>query len=152
MRFQISERDFLFLDEIGETSPAMQVKLLRALQESEIRRVGSTQTRKVNARIIAATNRDLEEEVKAEHFREDLFYRLSVVTLSVPPLRERVADIPQLAEKFLLNARRNTGKEHLKFSAELLKNLTTYLWKGNVRELEAAIEYAAMRARQRNSA
>lgn len=137
----------LFLDEIGETSPAMQVKLLRALQEGEIRRVGSTQTRVVDTRIIAATNRNLEDEVKAGNFREDLFYRLSVVTLKVPPLRERSADIPLLADRFLQKARAVAGKENLRLSSEALKILQIYEWKGNVRELEAAVEYAAMRAR-----
>jgi len=137
----------LFLDEIGETSPSMQVKLLRALQEGEIRRVGSTQTRSVDTRIIAATNRNPEEEVKAGNFREDLFYRLSVVTLRVPPLRERAADIPPLADRFLQKARLNTGKQSLYLSDEALKTLQIYEWKGNVRELEAAVEYAALRAR-----
>jgi DNA-binding NtrC family response regulator len=142
-----AEGGTLFLDEIGETSPSMQVKLLRALQEGEIRRVGSTNSRKVDARIIAATNRHLEEEVKNGNFREDLFYRLSVVTLQVPPLRERPTDISILVEKFLSKARKNVGKENLRFSAEALKTLQMYEWKGNVRELEAAVEYAALRAR-----
>jgi DNA-binding NtrC family response regulator len=142
-----AEGGTLFLDEIGETSLAMQVKLLRALQEGEIRRVGSTQNRKIDARIIAATNRHLEEEVKAGNFREDLFYRLSVVTLHVPPLRERTTDISILVEKFLSKARKNIGKENLRFSDDALKTLQMYEWKGNVRELEAAVEYAALRAR-----
>ncbi len=142
-----AEGGTLFLDEIGETSPAMQVKLLRALQENEIRRVGSTQNKKVDARIIAATNRNLEEEVKQKNFREDLFYRLSVITLIVPPLRERSGDIPLLAESFLLKAKSNTNKSSLHFSDETIKMLTAYEWKGNVRELEAAVEYAALRAR-----
>ena len=142
-----AEAGTLFLDEIGETSLAMQVKLLRALQEGEIRRVGSTNNRKVDARIITATNRNLEEEVKNGNFREDLFYRLSVVTLLVPPLRERPTDIVILVEKFLLKARKNVGKENLRFSEDALKTLQIYEWKGNVRELEAAVEYAALRAR-----
>lgn len=142
-----AEGGTLFLDEIGETSLAMQVKLLRALQEGEIRRVGSSNNRKVDARIITATNRNLEEEVKAGHFREDLFYRLSVVTLSVPPLRERREDIRLLADKFLQKARLNTNKSNLHFSEDVLKTLSVYDWKGNVRELEAAVEYAALRAR-----
>ena len=137
----------LFLDEIGETSPAMQVKLLRALQEGEIRRVGSTGTRKVDTRIVAATNRNLEEEVKSGSFREDLFYRLSVVTLLVPPLRARASDIPLLADRFLHKARLTTNRENLHLSLEALKTLQVYEWKGNVRELEAAVEYAALRAR-----
>lgn len=142
-----SEGGTLFLDEIGEISLAMQVKLLRALQEGEIRRVGSSRPTQVNARIIAATNRDLEEEVKAGRFREDLFYRLSVVMLKVPPLRERRSDIPLLAEKFLIKASENAERERLKFSDTTMKVLIAYDWKGNVRELEAAIEYAALRAR-----
>jgi DNA-binding NtrC family response regulator len=142
-----AEGGTLFLDEIGETSLAMQVKLLRALQEGEIRRVGSTNNRKVDARIITATNRNLDEEVKNGNFREDLFYRLSVVTLRVPPLRERTTDISILVEKFLFKARKNVGKENLRFSEEALKTLQIYEWKGNVRELEAAVEYAALRAR-----
>ncbi len=137
----------LFLDEIGETSSAMQVKLLRALQEGEIRRVGSSQNRKVDARIIAATNRNLENEVTAGNFREDLFYRLSVITLCVPPLRERATDISILAEKFLHKARENAAKKNLYFSENALKTLIVYEWKGNVRELEAAVEYAALRVR-----
>ncbi|MGI9035930.1 MAG: sigma-54-dependent transcriptional regulator [Pyrinomonadaceae bacterium] len=137
----------LFLDEIGEISLAMQVKLLRALQEGEIRRVGSSRSIQVDARIIAATNRSLEEEVKTGRFREDLFYRLSIITLNVPPLRERRSDIPLLAARFLTKASENAGREHLKLSENVLKILTAYDWKGNVRELEAAIEHAALRAR-----
>lgn len=142
-----AENGTLFLDEIGETSLAMQVKLLRALQENEIRRVGSNQTRKVNARIITATNRDLEKEVKDGNFREDLFYRFSVITLRVPALRERTSDIPILAKRFLQKAKRNANKSNLEFSPKVLKTLAEYDWKGNVRELEATIEYAALRAR-----
>jgi DNA-binding NtrC family response regulator len=142
-----AEGGTLFLDEIGEISLAMQVKLLRALQEGEIRRVGSSRTTQVNARIIAATNRDLEEEVKAGRFREDLFYRLSVIILKVPPLRERRSDIPLLAEKFLIKASENARRENLLISDQMMNILMAYDWKGNVRELEAAIEHAALRAR-----
>ena len=142
-----AEGGTLFLDEIGETSPAMQVKLLRALQENEIRRVGSSRSIKVNARIIAATNRNLETEVKNGNFREDLFYRLSVVTLNVPPLRERRTDIPLLADRFLGKASENAGKTRLKLSPEALNILISYDWQGNVRELEATIEHAALRSR-----
>ena len=138
----------LFLDEIGEISFAMQVKLLRALQEGEIRRVGSSRPVKVDARIIAATNRDLEAEVKAGRFREDLFYRLSVITLNVPPLRERRDDIPLLADRFLKKASENAGRRGtLKLSDAAMQALVTFEWKGNVRELEAAIEHAALRAK-----
>jgi DNA-binding NtrC family response regulator len=137
----------LFLDEIGETSLAMQVKLLRALQEGEIRRVGSSRSTTVNARIIAATNRNLEEEVKAGRFREDLFYRLSVVSLSVPPLRERRSDISLLADKFLIKASQNADKPRLKISPNAMQTLINYEWQGNVRELETTIEHAALRSR-----
>lgn len=136
----------LFLDEIGETSQAMQVKLLRALQEGEIRPVGATRGRKVDARIIAATNKDLEAEVKAGRFREDLFYRLSVITLHLPALRERRTDIPLLAESFLRRAAPE-GQRPLKLSEEALACLVAYDWAGNVRELQSAIEHAALHAR-----
>jgi transcriptional regulator with GAF, ATPase, and Fis domain len=137
----------LFLDEIGETSPAMQVKLLRALQEGEIKRVGSSQTARVDTRVVAATNRDLEQEVKAGSFREDLFYRLSVVMIRVPPLRERRGDIPLLAEHFLRTSQGKAGRGRLKLSEDALKLLVAYGWPGNVRELESFIEYAALHAR-----
>ena len=142
-----AEGGTLFLDEIGETSAAMQVKLLRALQEREIRRVGSTKNLKVDARVIAATNRELEEEVAAHRFREDLFYRLSVVTLRVPALRERRSDIPLLTERFLLNAVESSGRGSMRFREETIKVLAAYDWPGNVRELESAVEYAALHAR-----
>ena len=136
----------LFLDEIGETSQAMQIKLLRALQEGEIRPVGATRARKVDARVIGATNKDLEAEVKAGRFREDLFYRLSVVTLHLPPLRERRTDIPLLAEKFLRRAAPE-GRRALRLSDEALACLVAHDWAGNVRELQSAIEHAALHAR-----
>ena len=142
-----AEGGTLFLDEIGETSPAMQVKLLRVLQEGEIRRVGAARSSRVNARVVAATNRELEAEVAAGRFREDLFYRLSVVTLRVPPLRARKEDIPLLAGRFLQKAARNAGRGGLKFAPETLKALLAYSWPGNVRELEAAIEHAALNTR-----
>jgi DNA-binding NtrC family response regulator len=142
-----AEGGTLFLDEVGETSQAMQVKLLRALQEGEIRRVGSTRSVIVDARVVAATNRDLEREVKAGRFREDLFYRLSVVTLRVPPLRERPSDIPLLAERFLRAASQNAGRARLRLSEDALNRLVAYEWPGNVRELESAVEYAALHGR-----
>ncbi len=142
-----AEGGTLFLDEAGETSPAMQVKLLRALQEGEIRRVGSTKPVNVDARVVAATNRDLEKEVRAGRFREDLFYRLSVVNLRVPPLRERRGDVPLLAERFLRAASENAGRGRLRLSEEALARLVSYDWPGNVRELESAVEYAALHAR-----
>lgn len=136
----------LFLDEIGETSPAFQVKLLRALQESEIRRVGASKATQVDARVVAATNRNLELEVKAGKFREDLFYRLSVVTLRVPSLSERRTDIPLLAERFLRMVLTREGLKQLTLSEETVRTLVAYDWPGNVRELESAIEYAVLHA------
>ena len=141
-----AEGGTLFLDEIGETSPAMQVKLLRALQEREIRPVGASRNRQVDARIVAASNRNLEHEVKEGRFREDLFYRLGVVTLHMPPLRERRSDIPLLAEKFLQRAAAEAG-QHLHWNDNVLALLSAYDYPGNVRELQAAVEYAALRAR-----
>ena len=137
----------LFLDEVGETSPALQVKLLRALQEGEIRRVGASRTTQVDARILAATNRNLEQDVKAGKFREDLFYRLSVVTLRAPSLKERRTDIPLLAERFLAMVLDREGHKRLALSEETIRTLVAYNWPGNVRELESAIEYAVLHAR-----
>jgi len=137
----------LFLDEVGETSPAFQVKLLRALQEGEIRRVGSSRSTQVDARVLAATNRNLEREVKTGKFREDLFYRLSVVTLRVPALSERRTDIPLLAERFLGVVLDREGHKQITLSEETVRTLVAYDWPGNVRELESAIEYAVLHAR-----
>jgi DNA-binding NtrC family response regulator len=137
----------LFLDEVGETSPALQVKLLRALQEGEIRRVGASRTTQVDARILAATDRNLEQDVKAGKFREDLFYRLSVVTLRVPALKERRTDIPLLAQRFLAMVLDREGHKQLTLSEETIRTLVAYNWPGNVRELESAIEYAVLHAR-----
>jgi DNA-binding NtrC family response regulator len=137
----------LFLDEVGETSPAFQVKLLRALQEGEIRRVGASRATQVDARILAATNRNLEQDVKSGKFREDLFYRLSVVTLRVPALKERRTDIPLLAEHFLGLVIDREGHKQLTLSEETIRTLVAYNWPGNVRELESAIEYAVLHAR-----
>lgn len=142
-----AEEGTLFLDEVGETSAAMQVKLLRALQEGEIRRVGAVRPTRVDARVVAATNRNLEQAVKTGIFREDLFYRLSVVTLRMPSLSERRTDIPLLAERFLRLAQERTGRNHLLLGEETIKMLVVYDWPGNVRELESAIEYSVLHAR-----
>jgi DNA-binding NtrC family response regulator len=144
--FEEAEGGTIFLDEIGETSAALQVKLLRALQESEIRRVGSTKSVKVDVRVIAATNRNLEDEVKAGRFREDLYYRLSVITLLVPPLRERREDVPLLAHHFLRRTCEETGKR-VALSEKALEALRNYDWSGNVRELENSIEHAVLHSR-----
>jgi DNA-binding NtrC family response regulator len=141
--FEEAEHGTIFLDEISETSPALQVKLLRVLQENEIRRVGSSKALAVDARVIAATNRDLESEVKHGRFREDLYYRLSVITLQVPALRDRRDDISLLAAHFLRLNSRETGKR-VSLSPEALEMLLQHDWSGNVRELENSIEYAVL--------
>jgi DNA-binding NtrC family response regulator len=144
--FEEADQGTIFLDEIGETSPALQVKLLRVLQEGEVRRVGGLKSLRVDVRVIAATNRDLEEEVKRGAFREDLFYRLSVVTLRVPPLRERAEDVPLLVAHFLKRAIDAAEKE-IALTDEALKLLAHYTWPGNVRELENTMEYLVLHSR-----
>ena len=130
----------LFLDEIGELPLMLQTKLLRFLQEGELRRLGDTEVRKVNVRIVAATARDLEQEVPAGTFRKDLFYRLNVIRIHVPPLRERREDIPLLAQHFLALFRRKFRKGEIRFSPEAMETLTGHDWLGNVRELENLVE------------
>jgi transcriptional regulator with PAS, ATPase and Fis domain len=144
--FEEANQGTIFLDEIGDTSLALQVKLLRALQEGEIRRVGSTKAIRFDARVLAATNRDLERDVKEGRFREDLYYRLSVVVLVVPPLRHRREDIRLLAAHSLRRAR-DSGARASTISEETLALLDRYNWPGNVRELENTIEHAALYAR-----
>jgi transcriptional regulator with PAS, ATPase and Fis domain len=135
-----------FLDEVAEMSPALQVKLLRALQEREIVPVGSTQTVDIDVRIIAATNRDLDQEIRRGTFRSDLYYRLNVIALHLPPLRDREDDIALLAEHFLQRLADDTGQD-IRLSAEALSALQHYDWPGNVRELENALERAAILTR-----
>ena len=144
--FEEANAGTIFLDEIGETSLAVQVKLLRVLQEGEMRRVGSARSVRVDVRVLAATNRDLEREVKEGRFREDLYYRLSVVALCVPPLRERTEDLPLLAANALRQAR-EAGARATTISEEALAMLNHYEWPGNVRELENTIAHAALYAR-----
>lgn len=144
--FEEANGGTIFLDEIGETSAAVQVKLLRILQEGEIRRVGSPRPIRVDVRVLAATNRNLEREVEEGRFREDLYYRLSVVMLRVPPLRERVEDLPLLAAHALKQAR-DAGARATTISEEALAILSRYDWPGNVRELENTIAHAALYAR-----
>ncbi len=134
--FEVADGGTLFLDEIGEMSPAMQKKLLRALQEGEIRPVGGKETRKVNVRILSASNEDLKTLVAERRFRDDLFYRLNVVAVSLPELRERKEDIPLLVDHFLTVLAAETRREKLKISKETLRQLVNYPWPGNVRELE----------------
>jgi transcriptional regulator with PAS, ATPase and Fis domain len=137
----------LFLDEIGELSHSLQVKLLRVLQEGEIRRVGDTAPRKVDVRIMAATHRDLAGEVKAGRFREDLFYRINVVTVELPPVRDRGEDVLLLAESFLAGVREKLNRPGLRLGREARRWITAHTWPGNVRELTNAMERAGTLAR-----
>jgi len=144
--FEEAHLGTMFLDEIAETSPAMQVRLLRVLQEGEFRRVGDTEGRRADVRVIAATNRNLEAEVKAGRFREDLFYRLNVLPIRIPPLRERPDDIPLLAHYFLDRTCRKAGRAVLRIDEDALALLERYPFPGNVRELQNEIERAVMLA------
>jgi transcriptional regulator with GAF, ATPase, and Fis domain/CHASE2 domain-containing sensor protein len=140
-RFELADGGTIFLDEIADTSEAFQVKLLRVVQEGEIERVGGTKTLKVDVRIIAATNKNLKQEITAKHFREDLYYRLNVISLHLPPLHERKGDIPHLVAHFL--AREKTAIE---FSANAMSALMNYEWRGNIRELESIVKRAVILA------
>jgi DNA-binding NtrC family response regulator len=137
--FEQANGGTVFLDEIGETTPALQVKLLRVLEEGEVRPVGASRVVKVDVRVIAASNVDLEREVAEQRFRQDLYYRLSVIVIKVPPLRERPADIPLLVSQFLRNACGRAGRQ-VELTAAALEALAAYGWPGNVRELENTIE------------
>jgi len=145
-RFELADGGTLFLDEIGEISPATQIKLLRVLQTKEFERVGGTQTIKVDVRLVAATNRDLAAEVKAGKFREDLYYRLNVVAVTLPPLRRRKGDLPALASHFIEKYSRLYGKDVRGLGPGTLNALLAHDWPGNVRELENAIERAVVLA------
>ncbi|MBI4161315.1 MAG: sigma-54-dependent Fis family transcriptional regulator [Acidobacteria bacterium] len=140
--FEVADGGTLFLDEIGETSPAMQIKLLRVLQERRIRRVGGTEEIEVDVRVIAATNQELEALVEERKFREDLFYRINVIQIRMPPLREKKEDIPDLVRHFLNKYSRLVGKQVEGITPEAEGCLTRYGWPGNVRELENTIERA----------
>jgi len=144
--FEVAGGGTIFLDEIGEVAPTVQAKLLRALQEREIRRVGAERTVKVHARVVAATNRDLRKAVDDGGFREDLYFRLGAFIISVPPLRERREDIPPLAHGFLVRAASRMKKDVKAISADAMSALMAYRWPGNVRELEHAIERAVILA------
>ena len=143
-RFMHANKGTIFLDEIGEISPAMQVKLLRAIQSREIQRVGNDQTIQVDVRIVAATNRDLKAEVEAGNFRQDLYYRLNVMTVVVPPLRDRREDIPLLAMYFLHKFADTNRKIVKGFTPQAMDMLLKYDWPGNIRELENAVERAVV--------
>jgi DNA-binding NtrC family response regulator len=144
--FEAANGGTLLLDEIGEVPPAVQVKLLRALQEREIRRVGENRNRPVDVRVLAATNRDLMTEIHAARFREDLYYRLRVIEIRVPPLRERREDILSLARSFLNAAVERTGRKVTGLTPAAAQQLLMYSWPGNVRELENAVERAVVLA------
>jgi two-component system NtrC family response regulator len=146
-RFEQADQGTIFLDEIGDLSPSLQSKLLRVLQEKEFERVGSGQTLKVDVRVVAATNRNLEEAIQKGTFREDLYYRLNVVTVFLPPLRERKEDIPPLIEHFLKKYRRQNQKSMVSLSKEARDLLLNYNYPGNIRELENIVERAVVLSR-----
>jgi transcriptional regulator with GAF, ATPase, and Fis domain len=143
--FWLAHQGTIFLDEVGELSPAMQVKLLRVLQSGEIQRVGSEQIVNVDVRVISVTNKNLEKEVAAGRFREDLYYRLCVVPIILPPLRERRGDIPLLSEHFLAQFAREPGFQKVTLSPAALSVLMEYSWPGNVRELQNVLQFAMIR-------
>ncbi len=144
-RFELADTGSIFLDEIGDVTPAMQAKLLRVIQEREFERVGGNETVKVDVRLIAATHKNLEELVKKGTFREDLYFRLNVFPIELPPLRKRRDDMPKLARFFLGRFARETGKSHLQdLTADAVARLVSYPWPGNVRELENVIERAVI--------
>ena len=145
--FEVARGGTLFLDEIAETSPMFQIKLLQVVEKGIFFRVGSTRPVKTNVRLIAATNRDLHREVEAGRFREDLYYRLSVVTIRLPPLRERISDIPQFVEHFLQSYASQLNKKIRGISPEAMEILKRYPWPGNVRELQNIVERAVIMAR-----
>ncbi|MFQ6042333.1 MAG: sigma 54-interacting transcriptional regulator [Candidatus Poribacteria bacterium] len=144
-RFELADGGTIFLDEVSELSPEAQVKLLRVLQEGTFERVGGETTIKIDVRIISATNKDLKQEVDSGRFREDLFYRLCVVPVNLPPLREKKTDIPLLAEHFLKIAAAEARREKMLLSREALSVMMDYQWPGNVRELQNAIQYALIK-------
>lgn len=146
-RFELADGGTIFLDEIGDVSPAMQVKLLRVLQEGCFEHVGGEKTVRVNVRVISATNKELTKEMAAGRFREDLFYRLGVIPLTVPPLRDRPTDIPLIAHHILERAVREAGRPPLSFSDEAISLMVSYPWPGNVRELQNWIQFALIKCK-----
>jgi len=146
-RFELADSGTIFLDEIGDISPATQLMLLRFLQERRFERVGGEQTLEVDVRVIAATNKNLQEGMERGSFRNDLFYRLNVIPIHIPPLRERVEDIPTLSMEFLERVSKKVGKTMRGFSSDAMEGMTRYSWPGNVRELENVIERAVVLSR-----
>jgi PAS domain S-box-containing protein len=145
-RFELAHRGTIFLDEIAELSKHLQVRLLRFLQEGTFEKVGSEKTQIVNARVISATNKHLKQEVSKGRFREDLYYRLNVIPINIPPVRERKNDIPLLIEHFLDQATRDGAAKKVTFSEEALAAMMDYSWPGNVRELQNAVQFAIVRS------
>ena len=143
-KFEAANGGTIFLDEIGDIPLNIQTKLLRTLEEREIEKIGSNKVVKINVRVLSATNKNLEKEVAEGHFREDLYYRLNVVQINLPPLRERMEDIPVLAEHFLNMFREETGISHLTISKQAMEKMVEYDWPGNIRELRNAIERAVV--------
>jgi transcriptional regulator with PAS, ATPase and Fis domain len=143
-RFELANGGTIFLDEIDTLSPLLQVKLLRVLQDMEFERVGDTKTIKVDVRIVAATNQDLEELIKKGLFREDLYYRLNVIKIEMPPLKQRKGDIPLLCEHFLAEFNKKFGKNVTEINEDFLRTVMMYEWPGNVRELENTLERAVV--------
>jgi DNA-binding NtrC family response regulator len=143
-RFEVADQGTLFLDEVGDMPPAMQAKVLRVLQEGEFERVGGRETLRCDVRVVAATNKDLPAEVAAGRFREDLYYRLAVVPVHVPPLRERKEDVPELCQAFLAEACQRNGRRPMRFAREAFLVLQGYDWPGNVRELKNLVERLAI--------
>jgi two-component system NtrC family response regulator len=143
-RFELADGGTLFLDEVGEMPASLQVKLLRVLQEMEFERVGGTQTIQTDVRVLSASNKNLKEEVAKGEFREDLFYRLNVINIEVPPLRERVEDIRLLVNHFAQKYGQDEGKDKIELSGQAWKAFYRYSWPGNVRELENTIERAVV--------
>ncbi len=146
-RFELADKGTLFLDEIGELSPRMQVKLLRVLQEGVVEPVGSETCKKVDVRILCATNRNLKEMISRGEFREDLYYRLAVVPIEIPPLRERRSDIVLLARHFLARTAKKLSRSEMTFSEDTISVLINYSWPGNVRQLQNAIQFAMIKCR-----
>jgi transcriptional regulator with PAS, ATPase and Fis domain len=144
-RFELADGGTVFLDEVAELTKPVQVKLLRFLQEGEFERVGGEKTVSVNVKVTSATNKELKQEVRANRFRDDLYYRLNVIPIHLPPLRERKSDIPLLIEHFLKEAAKRNGQKPRRISIEALSLLTAYRWPGNVRELQNAIQYAVVK-------
>jgi transcriptional regulator with PAS, ATPase and Fis domain len=147
-RFQLADGGTIFLDEIADISPKIQIELLRVLQEKEFERVGDSATMKVDVRVIAASNQNLSDKVKLGEFREDLYYRLNVMKISLPPLRERREDIPLLVDFFIKKFNNKFNKEITAVSTDVQKSFMAYAWPGNVRELEHSLEHSFILCQQ----